>query len=625
MSAIETVIGQYRSGVSAVSSEAGEIGQDSSYRTNDDSSQFSDRNATSESDLGFHSFAAVPHPIQPDEVDALFAQWFAFMDDSRVEVKAGRLIDAASRAISDLWALLAHLPRGEDLSFSKEVGFKILSENPPGVIAGYLARLSERLQLWLARSCSQKLSSDIPVVIEWIARLRADLTSVLQQIRPSLASDPIASLDALTRRLGGEWEVALIEELQSAMSSEAVWDYPPTAVDNGGLLPHGPCRLSASFMDSVTSDYPRHILTTSWIRNFLSAVNDHCISQATKGTLWRDAYPTCLEVLTGHCANALVASMNSAWRQYKMRATAYGRPKPGVKLAFSFAAKKISGNPAESARKPPNLALENMLAFANEATLISVFCQHASANGGISVPLFRTCMEGISVTFANTANEVAKSLVRVHFSKKHMKLLAAAFEPKALTVRIKVPISDSLEAGTAFIASLPKMGSHDLVRYLVVGHVMQAVAVHYMQSLVKQRPKISKFTRLAAVVAEDEGLFFSVFRDLGRKPLEISSAIEQISHVRVLLNEKPDSAALVSHCIELTKVFPSSQKSLEVIKALLEMRGIGKSEKKDILYAVAACMHRNAESPVPVLDSSQEVGSSDTSHSSTKNEQDETF
>jgi hypothetical protein len=137
---------------------------------------------------------------------------------------------------------------------------------------------------------------------------------------------------------------------------------------------------------------------------------------------------------------------------------------------------------------------------------------------------------------------------------------------------------------------------------------MQAVAANYVESMVKHRPKVSRFSRLSAVVAEDEGLFFSMFRDLGRPPTEINTAIEPISHIRSVLSERDDDPpsrggiSLVHHCVEITKVFPSFQKSVQVIKALLDMKGLNKADRKDILYSVSVCIQRNIESPPPALD-----------------------
>jgi hypothetical protein len=104
-----------------------------------------------------------------------------------------------------------------------------------------------------------------------------------------------------------------------------------------------------------------------------------------------------------------------------------------------------------------------------------------------------------------------------------------------------------------------------------------------------------------------------MFRDLGRPATEINSAIDQISHTRIILAESNvarttrGGVPLVQECVDLTKVFPSSQRAVEVVKALLEIKGIGKTDRKDILYSVAECMQRNINSPSPaMLDLSRE-------------------
>jgi len=254
------------------------------------------------------------------------------------------------------------------------------------------------------------------------------------------------------------------------------------------------------------------------------------------------------------------------------------------------------------------MSLENLISFGNESTLISIFCQHVSGDQGKSTvsPVFSACMESLSAAFANVANEVARSIVKHHFTKSYLKVFMGAFDPKVLAVRVKVPIADSLDAANCFLTEeIGKVGCHDLLKYVIIGQLMQAVASNYVQSMVKHKPKVAKFSRLAAVVAEDEGLFFSMFRDLGRPPTEINTAIDQISHIRAVLSERDDDPpsrggiSLVHHCIEITKVFSSLPRAVEVIKALLDMKGLSKSDRKDILYSVSVCIQRNIESPSP--------------------------
>jgi hypothetical protein len=224
----------------------------------------------------------------------------------------------------------------------------------------------------------------------------------------------------------------------------------------------------------------------------------------------------------------------------------------------------------------------------------------------------------MSQTFANTANEVSKMVVKQHFLKKNSKTIRAAFDPKQLAVRVKVPIVETLELGKVFISDLTTLGCHDLFKHLIVGHVMQGVANAYVTSLVTHKPKMTKFTRLAAVVAEDEGLFFTMFKELGRKPTEINTANDQISNIRTVLAEKnlaPPSKGgvpLVQECVELTKAFASTKKAIELVKALLYIKGVNKSDRRDILLSVTACIQRNIESPSPgLLDLSREEDDDD--------------
>lgn len=587
--------------------------------------------------------------ISSEEVDALFSEWFVFLEDPRSDIKAGRMIDAASRAVSDLWSVVAHLPRGEDVSFEQakdSLISRITASNGPeraSLTTGeYVMRLCQKFYQWLNRRNS---SDDIPVLIEWTSRFRRNLNSLglgVASLDDSVSSNPegvspthsegggiTASSDKwpramkqLIRKLGAEWEVGLIEQLQLAMPQDSVWDLPAVESSITPQTPHGPFRSVPTSLGAPSQP----ILITSWTETYLSRLSAVCFAQSTaKGTPWQAAYPTCSLLLTTHAASAIVASLNACWRAFKGRTATYAKHKASAVGSMMKKMKTFTGRlsiTSPTRERPPIppisklvTAIENLMAFGNEATLTSVFCQHASALSEFrsASPAFAACLEGLSAAFANTSNEVARVIVKLHFLKIHRKTILAAFDPKSLAVRVKVPISETLDLAKDFIDSLPSRGCHDLLRYLIVGQVMQGVANAYVTSLIWHKPKTVKFTRLAAVVAEDEGLFFSMFKELGRPATEINTAIDQISHVHTVLSEQnlaPPSRGgvpLVQECVELTKAFPSSQKALEVVKALLDMRGISKSDRRDIIYSVTACMQRHAESPSPAfLDISRE-------------------
>ena len=562
--------------------------------------------------------------ITPEELDALFSEWFVFLEDPNGDVKSGRIIDAGSRAVSDLWAVLGRLPRGEDVVF-EEVKSKITERSGiEPVCAEYVMRLSSRILFWLTRR--RVSNEDIPVVLEWILRFKRNISFLVPKEADEEGGSPTHSergtilappakwykaLSQLVQRLAAEWEVCLIELVNHRMPSEGVWDLPPVVSLIGKLTrPHGPAQLPVMCLGA-----PRNaVLTTSWTLEYLDGLDERCLSRKTaRGTPWTVAYPSCAHELTRHAASALVASLNSCWREMKRRATqlaAYKSSAVGSMMnrVKRFTVTSPSRNHAKICRD-----MLNMLAFGNETTLLSVFCQHASAFSVFSSPVFTACMEGLSCNFAAIASEVSKTLVKMHFLKAQHKVIMGAFDPKQLAVRVKVPIFEILQAARSFIDSLAGMGCHDLFKYLVVGQVMQGVGNAYITSLVRHRPKISKFTRLAAVVAEDEGLFFSMFRELGRPATEINSAIDQISHTRIVLTETnlaPPTRGglpLVQECVELTKAFSSSQKAIEVVKALLEMKGVPKADRRDIVYSVSECVQKNIASPSPgMLDLSRE-------------------
>jgi len=593
------------------------------------------------------------HPeISSEEIDALFAEWFGFLDDPRSEIKGGRMIDAASRAATDLLAVLGSLPRGEDVAFS-EAKSAIVKKKQSGEISlvpigDYVVRICQKLLHWLARGSSvqrKSITDDIPVLIEWVSRFNAQLEELFPPVAATGAGgissgspeddsdssmisgvleggkncDSIAwrkALKFVLNRLASEWEVLIIEAVQGRIPSESVWDAPASV------------RRVSSTNILGSQNFSKPIVLTSWTLDFITAINETILSRSTRGTLWSIAYPTCVDVLTGHCANALIACMNSCYREFKSRSNQLSNYKKSTKLGKAFSKMKTrlstrrvsSGGGQETPPSPPrvtsqknlNVSFEHMVAFGNECTILSVFCQHASGIAELRShsSVFSACLESLSTAFANTSNEIARSIVKIHFTDENKKILASAFDPKTLAIRVKVPITETLDVAQEFISNdvSVTVGCHDLLRYLIVGQVMHAVSSGYVSSLVKHKPKILKFPRLGAVVAEDEGLFFSMFRDLGRPATEINTAIDPISHIRAILSERDDEPpsqggiALVHHCVDIVKVFSSFQRAVEVIKALLDIKGLSKSDKKDVLHSVSVCVQRYIESPPPQMD-----------------------
>lgn len=548
--------------------------------------------------------------VTGEELDALFSEWFSFLDDARLEIKAGRMIDAGSRAVSDLWSILGSLPRGEDIDF--ECAKEAINRKKPSdaaslyplVVAQYIKRLCDKFKLWIQRGSPD----DIPVLLEWSCRLRLQLNELVGESRKDEGPSWSVAWALMIRRMSTDWEVGIIEKLKRKMM-----DYWESSNSSSAKITIVTMSVP-NFFTSVGLTLTKPLLMTAWTREFLTLVSDSCLKRG----YWNVAYPTCAGILTTHAAEAIIACMNSCWRLvFKAKADLLSDDGKGgadkrVDKIISQMKQKLTRRSSVSSGGNKNIqqsvlvdeSLEGMVAFGNECTLISVFCQHASAVSELkdASAAFATCMEGLSVAFANTSNDIGQSIVETHFAR--LKVLTQPFESKHLAVRLKVPITDSLETAQTFIAQVSSMGVHELLKYVIVGHVMQTVARTYVDSLVKHKPKMSKFTRLAQVVAEDEGLFFALFRELGRASPEINTAIDPISHIRTILSEKLDDNAaggittstLVHQCVDITKIFPSIDRSTEVIKALLEVKMLSKNTRKDILLAVSTCIQRSIDS-----------------------------
>ena len=619
----------------ASSSEAGDasLGDDSSHTVTVTSENTAGELVLAGGKSSIDPLYEQPDVVYAEEIDALFSDWFGFLDDPRSEIKGGRMIDASSRAATDLWAVLGSLPRGEDVSFS-DAKMAISKKTKPmdiSTVSDYVVRICQKIIFWLNRgSLIQRKSiiDDIPVLIEWVFRFSVQLDDLVPLATPDDDSDSSMlsgvlengkacdwrkAIKYVGHKLSSEWEILIIETVQSKIPSDSVWDGRIERV------------LSTNILGS--SSFSKPIAVTSWTLDFISAINQTILAKSTRGTLWTIAYPTCVDVLTSHCANALIASINSCYREFKHRALIFSQHKKSTKLGKAiskmktrFTTRRQSGGQESPPSPPPtsriNMSFEHMIAFGNEATLMSIFCQHASGIADLKSrsSVFSTCMESLSAAFANTSNEIARTIVKIHFSELNRKIISNAFDPKTLAIRVKVPITETLDVAQEFLSNDVSLvvGCHDLLRYLIVGQVMQAVSNGYVESLVGHKPKMSKFPRLGAVVAEDEGLFFSMFRDLGRPATEINSSIDPISHIRAILSERDDEEiTLVHHCVDIVKVFPSFQRAVEVIKALLDIKGLGKSDKKDVLHSVSVCVQRNMDTPPPQLNNADDTSDSD--------------
>jgi hypothetical protein len=313
--------------------------------------------------------------IGTEEIDALFSDWFVFLDDPRSEIKAGRMIDAASRAVSDLWSVIGNLHRGEDVSFDEArvpVTQRIsLSPLRFSVTVGeYVVRICQKFLLWLNRGSAdnrRSMTDDIPVLVEWIARFERNLNELFPgKANASETPDDLddsryfskmhatpekwkRGLKILKQKFGSEWEILLIESVQISLPPESVWDMPPNT--QGSC--HGPAKTS-SLPTKYIPQQTKPILTSSWIRDFLLIIGDKCLSRSTRGTLWSVAYPTCIDLLTFHCTNATIASMNTCWREFRSRSQAISGYKKFGKLGKAIRGmKRITGRLSVTAGSPP--------------------------------------------------------------------------------------------------------------------------------------------------------------------------------------------------------------------------------------------------------------------------------
>ena len=296
ISAIERVMnGNHHNNGSSAGSVASEDVDESVFGSsiNDNSSSVStgERNGSS---LNIISETLWEQPeISGEELDVLFSEWFVFLEDPNTEIKAGRIIDASSRSVSDLWAVLGKLPRGEDVVFEEAKKY-ILNFFRPGLsdqtMYEYVKRLCGKLLEWLNR---RPLNPDeIPVVIEWVSRFDKNLRSLLQSSNVSETEEVIQrvlnALKAVLRKLGAEWEVGVIENIQRFTPSESIWDFPPAPTDS--VVPHGPFLGESGIQGAPKAK----IIATSWSYQFFELLSKKCLARTTAGDVsWEVAFPMC--------------------------------------------------------------------------------------------------------------------------------------------------------------------------------------------------------------------------------------------------------------------------------------------------------------------------------------------
>ena len=405
------------------------------------------------------------------------------------------------------------------------------------------------------------------------------------------------SLRNLLQRLGSEFEVALIESIQSKMLPVgATWDARP------GSTPEAPCKTT-------------HVLFGSRANVWLSAWSVSLITacEETIALVIPDPNATVKHssrLVSELISSVLVAVLNSAWRQFKRKSMRIATVSEVRKRALKEVAELNAANVGlwsvfnnaqvreqikDLERLPPeeenSLEMPNLLSFGNEALLLSKFVSESIPEQLPFIPkIFESCFEGLGVTFTNTAMEVGTPIVHFHFVEKSYTEVNAAFSLKALTTDIKkTPMIVCRDLTERFVGDLTPYGTHPMLKAQIVNLMPSAVSHIYINALLKNKLKLKSYKSLTAKIESDLIIFKSLFSEsrFNCKESVVSKAVEPLSAVHAFLSEQKKEVLIDEIAKKLISNF-GPQWSHVITSILLEMRGndLKKTEKAALMTVV---------------------------------------
>ena len=379
------------------------------------------------------------------------------------------------------------------------------------------------------------------------------------------------ALQGLQQRVSSEFEVCLIESIQSEML-ETAWDMDVKKITHP-LLGKNPCWLS------------------SWTPKLLVACQEKALN------LLNNAAPTFPKRLVSELlASVLVAVLNSAWRQIhckSIRTNAFvsERKKLIVKAAnllyansgfwgvFTVGQTNLQITKMMELPKDEKFTLEfpTLVSFANEAILLSIFSAESLYEQLPFVPkIFAACFEGLAITFINAAIDTCNHIVYFHFVDKKIGSAEMFFSK-----RIETPMLSCRDLADTFVAELVPFGAHPSVRNHCINLLPAAIVHIYVSSLIKGRPRVK--TGLPDILQKD----LVVFKGLGGSESIVSSAMHALHWILSFLTET-DIRILVDDLAPKLAIFFGPLHAHIAISVLIDMRGtdLSKQDKAAIMIRV---------------------------------------
>ena len=400
------------------------------------------------------------------------------------------------------------------------------------------------------------------------------------------------------QRLGSEFEVGLIEAIQSQMlPSETTWDA------TAGDLDSGPCKTTHPLLGTRSS-----VWLTAWSATLITACQEEGVDLIRAETTQLKHSNRLVSELI---ASVLVAVLNSAWRQFKRRCVRVAEFADQRKRVLKeiadlhasnvgfwsvFSNQQTLATIAQLEKQIPpeeinSLELPNLLAFGNEAVLLSLFqTENLTEQLPYIPPIFDSCFDGLGLAFTNTAIETGTHIVHFFFVEKSYSEVEKAFATKNLQTDIsRTPMIVCKDFTERFVADLVPYGAHATLKVHMVNLLPNAVIHLYVSGLLKSRPRVKTVKTLASIIDSDLNIFRALFSDqrFNCKDAVVNRAIAPLTAVQAFLFEEKKPVVIEETSKKLLAAF-GAKFAPPVANILLEMRGndFYKSERTALMAIV---------------------------------------
>ena len=399
------------------------------------------------------------------------------------------------------------------------------------------------------------------------------------------------ALRLVLQRVGGELEVGLIEELQGLIqSAESAWEAAPRSSPNPGEV-FGPCPQSHPLLDDMKLAKPA-VLMSSFGPSFIQTAQTKCLNASSQ---WMAAYPLAARLVSEHTSSALVASLNSVWRQFK-RAAATASERASVEVGKKYTESVRNSREGVDPGAAADFAnLEHLISFANECVLVSRFCSKTWSNGvsaKFTPDVFLTCMEGLAAGFQTTAADVCHSVVKLHFFPRVKFDMNKMFNPKNLAHNHASPMTHAKLVVEQFIDSVVALSPLPCVMDGVVALLGAATMKAYASAFIRNKPKLKVFKTVPAMLKDDTEVFRSLF-SVGKFAVaqtHLSSSIAVIGEILKILAESNKSNFSI-HFNSISKLVGSKAEGFHVISNVAKMREhewTTSADRKDVASMLAS-------------------------------------